>query len=490
MGDGRYVVTVTARDGRGGSAAGSFILRVSNPVPVANDDAFTTPYLTVLHGSVAGNDSDPDGDPLSFSVLVGPSHGSLILSPNGQFSYNPSVGFSGLDSFTYRVTDQDGASASARVRITVVPIPAQLQDDFFFVPRSRVLPVVNLLANDVSYMGALRLLEVRGLLGSVPLLEENGAFQYVPINGFHGTEVGSYTVADVDGTLHTARITLVTPAPVLRSTRYTDFPFASGLVPGEYSVSAVEYDTRLFGDFTVRARPDGVLLTTFELISDIREDEFVLVYLNDEMGRSFRVHLAFAPFQLTAVPVENGEANRGDPVLNPQTSLYEQTVRIHNPIDQPLTHFRITLSELPLGVIPQGFEAGEGTGWWFRDFHMTVPASGSTDVVLEYWSPRVQPFRGPSFHPSVPTFRSVPNLDGDGITARVFVGYAGHIYLEFMTRPQARYQIRFYDSSSGRWISSTGLVDGTGFLYHWRDTEFANMNPSDPVRLFQVIEVK
>ena len=61
--------------------------------------------LTVPAPGVLGNDSDPDGDPLTAVLVTGPSHGSLTLNANGSFSYTPAADFAGSDSFTYRASD-------------------------------------------------------------------------------------------------------------------------------------------------------------------------------------------------------------------------------------------------------------------------------------------------------------------------------------------------------------------------------------------------
>ncbi len=43
-------------------------------------------------------------------VSAGPSHGSLSLSPNGSFVYDPTPGYNGPDSFTYLASDGDRTS--------------------------------------------------------------------------------------------------------------------------------------------------------------------------------------------------------------------------------------------------------------------------------------------------------------------------------------------------------------------------------------------
>ena len=79
-----------------------------NDAPTAADDAYSTAEdtaLTVAAPGVLGNDSDPDGDPLSAVLGSGPSHGTLTLNANGSFTYTPAANFNGSDSFTYRASD-------------------------------------------------------------------------------------------------------------------------------------------------------------------------------------------------------------------------------------------------------------------------------------------------------------------------------------------------------------------------------------------------
>ncbi|MCX6966251.1 MAG: Ig-like domain-containing protein, partial [Verrucomicrobia bacterium] len=58
---------------------------------------------------------------LTAALVSGPSHGTLNLNPNGGFTYAPTAGFSGTDSFTYRATDSVGNSGTASALITVAP---------------------------------------------------------------------------------------------------------------------------------------------------------------------------------------------------------------------------------------------------------------------------------------------------------------------------------------------------------------------------------
>jgi hypothetical protein len=95
---------------------------VCDAAPVANDDSYTTTQgtaLTVPAPGVLGNDTDADNDPLTASLVAGPSNGSLTLNANGSFTYTPGANFFGSDSFTYKANDGHQDSNTATVNIKV-----------------------------------------------------------------------------------------------------------------------------------------------------------------------------------------------------------------------------------------------------------------------------------------------------------------------------------------------------------------------------------
>ena len=98
-----------------------------NTTPAAADDAYQTasgtPLTVPATTGVLANDTDPDPHSREAAVAAAPQHASdFALLPDGSFAYTPAPGFSGEDTFTYRVTDFLGAqSALATVKITVKP---------------------------------------------------------------------------------------------------------------------------------------------------------------------------------------------------------------------------------------------------------------------------------------------------------------------------------------------------------------------------------
>jgi hypothetical protein len=89
----------------------------ANRAPTANSQSVTTAPNTAKAITLTG--SDPDGDALTYSIVTQPAHGTLSGSGAGR-TYTPATGYSGSDSFTFKVTDSKGAvSGNATVSITV-----------------------------------------------------------------------------------------------------------------------------------------------------------------------------------------------------------------------------------------------------------------------------------------------------------------------------------------------------------------------------------
>jgi hypothetical protein len=88
LGTETFTYTITDALGASDTATVAITVLPANQAPVANDDVFNGTEDTQLLGSVAGNDSDPDGDALTYS-LVGPGLGGLVLNQDGRFTYRP-----------------------------------------------------------------------------------------------------------------------------------------------------------------------------------------------------------------------------------------------------------------------------------------------------------------------------------------------------------------------------------------------------------------
>ncbi len=90
----------------------------ANLPPIARDDAAPVrPGDSVLI-DVLANDEDPEGQPLTITAVTAPASGGTATPEAGQIRYTAPSGFGGTDTFTYTISDPQGATATATVIIT------------------------------------------------------------------------------------------------------------------------------------------------------------------------------------------------------------------------------------------------------------------------------------------------------------------------------------------------------------------------------------
>jgi len=100
---------------------------IPNVPPVAEDDTASTETNLPVTIEVLTNDSDSDGtlNPESVQIVDAPGNGLAQANMDGTITYTPNLDFSGTDSFTYTVEDDQGATSNlATVFIAVELITA------------------------------------------------------------------------------------------------------------------------------------------------------------------------------------------------------------------------------------------------------------------------------------------------------------------------------------------------------------------------------
>ncbi len=124
--DNAYEVQVTADDGNGGTDVQAINATVTNvnESPVSSDVGYRTRNRSILNVAATGvlaGDSDEDGDPLTAVLLAGPAAGTLTISADGSFMYEPLPGFVGTIQFSYIANDGTASGNVATVTIVVNP---------------------------------------------------------------------------------------------------------------------------------------------------------------------------------------------------------------------------------------------------------------------------------------------------------------------------------------------------------------------------------
>jgi hypothetical protein len=102
--------TFKANDGIDDSNSATVTITIENKVPVASNATFDTYKNAKISGQVSA--TDVEGDNFSYEKLSEPSNGTLTLtSYNGNFTYTPTDGFNGTDTFTFKAVEGYGNSA-------------------------------------------------------------------------------------------------------------------------------------------------------------------------------------------------------------------------------------------------------------------------------------------------------------------------------------------------------------------------------------------
>lgn len=184
--------------------------------PEASDDHFVTGLNTPLVVAAPGllaNDV-PNGSTLTHDASS-QEGGTVVVDPDGSFTYVPAPGFVGTDEFGYTLTNGNG-TATARVTIGVNSSPQAL-DDHFATAVEATLSVIapGLLANDAG-VPAPTVTERSGTTtegGSYQTFAD-GAFTYMPTAGFVGSDTFGYEISSAAGTANAVVHVTVGDAPI------------------------------------------------------------------------------------------------------------------------------------------------------------------------------------------------------------------------------------------------------------------------------------
>ena len=161
-------------------------------------------------------------------MVTNASHGTVTLNANGSFTYAPTAGFTGTDSFTYNANDGTLKSVTpATVTLTIADYPPVANNDSYTTGENTVLNVLptGVLANDTDADNDPLTAQLVSPTSHGNLtLNANGSFTYTPAAGFSGTD--SFTYNANDGTLNsvtpaTVTLTVTDHAPVANNDSYT-----------------------------------------------------------------------------------------------------------------------------------------------------------------------------------------------------------------------------------------------------------------------------
>jgi hypothetical protein len=224
-------------DALGFTKTGEIQLYVVKPVKTQDQTLYGSPGLPVPITLTAY-----DGyAPYEFNIEAEPEQGTLTGTPP-YMSYTFDAGFSGLDSFTYSVTDWMGTKATGVIKIRTTQTLTAANARVFTLPGTGIILPLSASGGQPPYT-----FSVPNALpfGTVSEVESN--FIYTPNAGATGTHSVAYTVTDADGYQSNGKIT-VTVVNLLRldnqqiTTSYEtpiqiEIEADGGLPPYEYTLT-------------------------------------------------------------------------------------------------------------------------------------------------------------------------------------------------------------------------------------------------------------
>ncbi|RFB21146.1 tandem-95 repeat protein, partial [Bacillus sp. ALD] len=183
-----------------------------NDVPVVPNYEFVINEDTTLNSQVVA--TDVDGNPLTYGVLTGPVNGTVVVNPDGTYTYTPNENYNGIDSFSVVVSDGQGGTAVSTITITILP-----------VNDPPVGPVVVTLVTDedTPVSSQITAFDPDGEVltytlqdpptNGVAVVNADGTFTYTPNENYNGPDTFTVLISDPSGAFIVTSV-FVTVTPV------------------------------------------------------------------------------------------------------------------------------------------------------------------------------------------------------------------------------------------------------------------------------------
>jgi len=182
--------------------------------PIAvNDIATTIEDVELILQGLLNNDTVVDNARITSFDTNTTSGGTVTDNRNGTYTFIPKNGFSGSDTFTYTLCDDDNPAncSTATVTITVTDEgnPTAVNDNVN-VLQNIEKTISNLLDNDQIIDGAIITSIDNSQTNGTIVLSNNKTVLYTPQSGFLGNDTFTYTICDDDSPINSCSTATVT----------------------------------------------------------------------------------------------------------------------------------------------------------------------------------------------------------------------------------------------------------------------------------------
>ena len=162
--------------------------------------------------AVLADDCDPDNDALTVTAVGSTPNGVAVINGDGTITFTPNLGFSGVATLTYTISDGRGGTSTAQVSVTVAAPanrpPVAVDDSATTTVDTPV--TINVLVNDSDPDGdTITVSSVQPVSTHGTVVIVGGQPKYTPNAGFTGFDIFEYTISDGRGGFTTATATSV-----------------------------------------------------------------------------------------------------------------------------------------------------------------------------------------------------------------------------------------------------------------------------------------
>jgi hypothetical protein len=249
--------------------------------PVAQDDQATTASATPVVVTVLANDSDPNHFGLTVtSITAGPAHGTAQINGDNTITYTPTPTYSGVDQFSYAISNGHGGTASAKVTVSVVASPPPVaQNDSATTPFQKPVTIA-VLANDSDPGGfPLSVTQTTAPSSGTVTINANNTITYTPALGFEGNATFNYTISNGHGGTTSAMVTVAVlppPPPIAQNdnattpnqTPVTIIVLANDSDPSGLPLSVTQVTGLTNGSGTLTVNPNNTITFTPDIEFD------------------------------------------------------------------------------------------------------------------------------------------------------------------------------------------------------------------------------
>ena len=172
-------------------------------VTVATDDAGTGQINQPILGSLTANDTDPEGNTQTVNTtpVVNPMNGTVVINPDGSYTYTPDEDFVGNDQFVYAICD-DGtpvACDTATVYLTIMAENTVVAKNDINQTLKNIEVSGSVVTNDEDPQGNAFSVDtdlVTQPANGTVTINDAGAYTYTPNTDFVGEDVFTYRICD------------------------------------------------------------------------------------------------------------------------------------------------------------------------------------------------------------------------------------------------------------------------------------------------------